>query len=406
MTVASSSSERIEIEEFGGEMLVAATRLRRFVPEVAQESVREIERQLPEFVRPDEPRYAELLGQTVEWIIGHFMDLMIDNRTPSTELLNFMVEVGVGEAREGRTLEPFQTALRIGAGVAVNKLTDECEKMGIIAAPSGMAQLTQALFSYHDRLTEAVAEGYALHEARAGSERQRRLRHLTELLVAKTPHPQAIQEAADRAGWPLPKTLAAIAVHLRGDTEAAPTGFPPDVLNGLHLDVPCLIVSDPGGPGRRAAVRAALRGLRAAVGPAVAVTEVADSLRWARQALDLAHRSLIPGDSPIFVDDHLSVIMIMQDGALADHAMATRLAPLEKVRLVSRRALGETLFACLECHFNATEVSARLHIHPQTVRYRIRKLEEIFGSDIHDPRLRLDYLVALRVWLARNGSSL
>jgi DNA-binding PucR family transcriptional regulator len=37
-----------------------------------------------------------------------------------------------------------------------------------------------------------------------------------------------------------------------------------------------------------------------------------------------------------------------------------------------------------------------LHIHPQTVRYRLAGLREAFGDDLDDPAARLEVAVALR----------
>jgi hypothetical protein len=38
----------------------------------------------------------------------------------------------------------------------------------------------------------------------------------------------------------------------------------------------------------------------------------------------------------------------------------------------------------------------RLHVHPQTVRYRLRQLEELFGDQLLDPDLRFDLEIVLR----------
>ncbi|MWA02370.1 PucR family transcriptional regulator [Actinomadura sp. LD22] len=398
-----SASRVIEIEISGPRLLETATRLRKHVPEAAREAIREIERELPEFVRPDDPRYAEVLTQTVEWIIGHFVELMADPETPSTELLDFLYELGVGEAREGRGLEQFQTALRIGAGVALNRLNAEAEAMDIFTSPSTMAQITQALFAYHDRLTETVAEGHAAYEARSHDKRRHHLGHLVELLVTPAPAARAIGTLAGKAGWRLPDTVAAVAVNDPQSWGTAGPALPDEVLNGLDLAEPCLIVPDPEGPGRRTMLRTGLRGRAAAVGPTVAITEVARSLRWARQGLALAERRIISTARPFFVTDHLPIMMIMQDEDLTDIAVAVRLAPLASLPVTSRMRLATTFFACLECNFNAAEVGKRLRVHPQTVRYRIRQLEQIFGPDIHDLDQRFDYLVTLRAWLAMHG---
>ena len=40
-------------------------------------------------------------------------------------------------------------------------------------------------------------------------------------------------------------------------------------------------------------------------------------------------------------------------------------------------------------------VADELHVHPQTVRYRMGRLREVFGADLDDPDLRLQLMLAL-----------
>jgi hypothetical protein len=39
----------------------------------------------------------------------------------------------------------------------------------------------------------------------------------------------------------------------------------------------------------------------------------------------------------------------------------------------------------------------RLHVHPQTIRYRLRQVSELFGEALYDPDDRFRLLLALRV---------
>lgn len=56
----------------------------------------------------------------------------------------------------------------------------------------------------------------------------------------------------------------------------------------------------------------------------------------------------------------------------------------------------ETLRQYLDCHGDAGQVSARIGIHPNTLRYRIRRLGELFGLDLDDPSERLAAALELR----------
>ncbi|MBC8092791.1 MAG: helix-turn-helix domain-containing protein, partial [Pseudonocardia sp.] len=54
-----------------------------------------------------------------------------------------------------------------------------------------------------------------------------------------------------------------------------------------------------------------------------------------------------------------------------------------------------TLRAWLDAHGDVTATAAALHVHPQTVRYRLAQLRDTFGDALDDPTTRLELAVAL-----------
>ncbi|WP_435842449.1 helix-turn-helix domain-containing protein [Streptomyces collinus] len=50
-------------------------------------------------------------------------------------------------------------------------------------------------------------------------------------------------------------------------------------------------------------------------------------------------------------------------------------------------------------------VAARLHLHPQTVRYRLRRLKQLFGDALDEQDTRLDLILALRAESLREPDS-
>ncbi|MEU5884442.1 helix-turn-helix domain-containing protein [Spirillospora sp. NPDC047279] len=394
---------RIELGFSFGDAARIASDLRGHVPEIATEAVRMIEKQVPEFTRPHDPRYAEALGVGVEYAIGHFLDLMADPGTSSVEVLDFFRKVGEGEAVEGRTLEAWQASIRIGAGVAVERLTERAERLGYKTSAANIAAIANGVFGYLNQLAVVVAEGHADAEARAaGARHDRRRRLLDLLLTSPAPDLKDFREPAHEAGWPLPRTVAAVALRERGADTRRPS-LPPDVLLGLHLPEPCVIVPDPDGPGRAQMLRRHLAGWTAAVGPTVEVTQVNESLRLARDAVELASQGLVDGTELIVAEGHLPLIVMLRERELVERVINRSLAPLLTVRASQRHRLAETLLAWLECGFNATEVAGRLHVHAQTVRYRIRQLEDLFGDTIHATSGRLELHMALQAWLTFNS---
>ena len=80
--------------------------------------------------------------------------------------------------------------------------------------------------------------------------------------------------------------------------------------------------------------------------------------------------------------------------AMSDRA----LAPLDALSDGARERLTDTLSAWLDHAANTTATATAMHVHPQTLRYRLRQLEEVLGADrIGSSDGRLELTLALRV---------
>jgi DNA-binding PucR family transcriptional regulator len=144
-------------------------------------------------------------------------------------------------------------------------------------------------------------------------------------------------------------------------------------------------------------VEHSLRGWPAAIGPSVPLARASASLRWAREALALGLRGVIdPGSGVIRCDEHMSTLLIFSDEELAGALRSARLRPLDRLRPAQASRLAETLLTWLQHGGNANEVAALMHVHPQTVRYRLRQINELFGSELHNADRRFELEIALR----------
>lgn len=64
-----------------------------------------------------------------------------------------------------------------------------------------------------------------------------------------------------------------------------------------------------------------------------------------------------------------------------------------------RNRMATTLLVWLQTRGTHREIAARLDVHPQTVRYRIHQLQQLFGDKLTDPDTRLTMELALRAHL-------
>jgi hypothetical protein len=375
--------------------------LRPFFDDIREEVVRSIRTEIPEYARPRDDTYMQVVHRGVEHALQGFLERMAQPDTDWEPVKETYRRIGRGEADEGRSLDSFQSALRLGARVTwrrINALVD-----AELLPRNVLASFGEALFLHLDEMAAATTSGYTEARLHMAGELQQRRTRLIDLLTADPPaSAEAISDLALTAGWPVPRALAVVAIdHGPRPTAAARPIVPPEFLARFDVQPSVLVVPDPEGPGRARAVAGALHGLRAAMGPTVALQEGARSLRWAAEALDLVRRGVLPDTEMVRCQEHLATLLLCRDEALLDAMAERRLSPLSGMRSPQRERLAETLLSWLQCGHNASEVAARLAVHPQTVRYRMRQLDELFGDQLHDPTVQFEMQLALRALALR-----
>ncbi|WP_433465163.1 helix-turn-helix domain-containing protein [Spirillospora sp. CA-128828] len=372
-----------------------ADNMRPHLDEVADDMIQEIQTRVREYDRPGDGSYSGTLRLAVERVLHFFVDRVADPGHDPAPVTDFFRAIGRGEAGEGRSLDAMQTAMRVGGMVAWRRMTEGAEVLQV--PPRTLGAVGEVLMQFQDELAHAAAEGFSQAKAAVAGEMQRRRKRLLDLLFADPPAArEAIADLAAAAHWPVPRTVAAVALG-RHPQDTRQPAFPPDVLADLTRRTPSLIIPDPDGPGRAKLVDRALSGTLAVVGPTVPLMEAARSIQWARKTLFLVQRGVIEAESGVIRSvEHMSTLILFQDEGLITSLADLRLAPLAHLRASQQDRLAETLLAWLQSGRNANEVAMRLHVHPQTVRYRLRQLEELFGDQLLDPDLRFDLEIVLR----------
>jgi DNA-binding PucR family transcriptional regulator len=135
-----------------------------------------------------------------------------------------------------------------------------------------------------------------------------------------------------------------------------------------------------------------LRGRSAVVGPPRPWTEARASYLRAVRTLHLVS----PGaDEPVDSEAHLVELVVSADPDATADLRAAVLAPLADLRPGTAQRLSETLRSWLLHQGRRDAVAAELHVHPQTVRYRMGQLRELYGERLDDPQTVLELLLAL-----------
>jgi hypothetical protein len=357
---------------------------------VADETIEAV-RRVPAYARPLEGEFGTGLRAGVEGALRHFLaEIEAGGSVPRSDAY---FALGRGEMRAGRSLESLLSAYRVGARVAWRRFAAAGVRAGL--EPDTLYLLAESIFAYIDVLSAESAEGHALEQSAAASEAELRRRRLVRLLVRETPpDARTAAAAAGDAGWPLPRRLAAVAIGgERRDAVAA--HLPADAISESIGDVLCALLPDPDGPGRRAAIEWAVgeAGALAGLGTTVDWRRVAVSFARARGALGLCGRP----PSLIVARERAGELLLSSEPQLAQELAADRLAPLAGLPAGSRARLTETLRVWLAEQGRLGAVATRLGVHPQTARYRLARLRELFGPALEDADERFWLAVALRV---------
>ncbi|MCS7001292.1 MAG: helix-turn-helix domain-containing protein, partial [Dehalococcoidia bacterium] len=241
---------------------------------------------------------------------------------------------------------------------------------------------------------------------------------LDDLLAGSYPSEASLIGRAQRLGVDLTQPQLAIALRLVGaDGLPAPRNLERALRRELNRrSLPPAARLDPQGavallpPMAPEAVRALIAVVRegaAGVGghlaaafarPACGVQPLRDALQTALRALDVAVRR----DGP---DAVVSVAEMGVDELLLALGPSPLLATFRDEwlgRLMDYDAknqtrLVDTLAAYFNAHGSPTEAAERLHLHRNTLLYRIQRIREITGRDPDDPPARLAFHLALRI---------
>jgi PucR C-terminal helix-turn-helix domain len=228
-----------------------------------------------------------------------------------------------------------------------------------------------------------VTETYLAERELLVSEEERRTRSLLDRLCVNAPLDTAGIELADRLGVPVDRAFVPFAVVM--------PGRPPHTHAALAARL------------RRGGWRLAVTQSDCVVGLAWKPLAIADLGEGSEVILAIGkpaeHGELAAARDEVTVlaeharrigllgrletDDHLLEILLGGSPRLAARLRAQVLAPLAQD---DHGELAHTLRALIGCRLDRTATSSELHIHRNTLAYRLKRIEEITGLDLGSPR--------------------
>lgn len=374
-----------------------AALVRPELPSLMAEIREEIRSAVPHYGRQLDGPYARAVRLSVELSVAGFVARTADPvaAEAATERRDKLYHrIGRFEAYQGRGLDDLQTAFRTGARVCLRR--GELIGRRHHLPTSLLLAFADQVFSYGEELIGVAREGYQEARSEMDGSREHHRRRLLRLLLAGSPLPSAeLAELASEADWQLPDQVTLVALR-RGALPARGV-LGADVLVDFADPQPHVLIPGPVDPDRRALLRAAPSDVRAAVGPTVPTADAAQSLHWARRTLVLVESGAIGPPEPVsYAEDHLVALWLREDEALVRALTRNCLAPLDELTEHQRERVLETLRAWLATQGNAVRTAELLRLHPQTVRYRMRLVEQLLGTALRSAEGRLAIEIALR----------
>jgi len=364
--------------------------LRSLLPALVDEIIEAVGT-VPAYARPLEGDFGVGVRAGVQQALTHLVaEIEASGPVPRSDVYR---QLGRGEMRSGRSLDSLLSAYRLGARVTWRRAAAAGEAAGL--EPATLYLLAESIFAYIDMLSAESAEGHALERTAIAGATELARRRLVRLLVREPPAPvEAVREAARVANWELPRTVAVVAIE--GHHAGRAIALPADAISEAVGELTCALVPDPDGPGRHGELQRAMSeaGQRAGLGTTVAWPDTALSFARARAALELADDAT---GGLVSARERAGELLLAGDRTLASEFAADRLAPLAPLSPGSRERLGRTLAAWLAEQGRLGPTASRLGIHPQTARYRLARLRELFGHALDDGDQRFWLDLALRV---------
>lgn len=365
----------------------------------------------------EDPAYAALLGRAeLRERIHHNLRQAVEGLVRSSRGLPVELAdaraTGTLRAEQGLPLTSLLRAYRSGGRLLWAALTEAVAAHDRSALPR-LLPGASALWDVLDQMTDAVSESYRRTEAaRADRDRERRAALLDVLLDgAAAPDAPAASEAAAQLGLPERGRFAVVVVAADGSAGAAEVATErpgaagaPRVLWRIRAGGESGLVELGHHPLESVRELLAPLGVRAGVSPVVeAPAELARAHRLAALALRTAPES--GGPHTALLDEGLPAALIAAQAELAGRLRTVVLGPVLALPAEDRRLLLTTLGTWLACRGSTTYAAQRLYCHRNTVSNRLRRLEQLTGRSLADPRHVVELALAHAAVAQRAASS-
>ncbi len=349
-----------------------------------------------ENIRAQLPAYRLVGDRELDWgfridLDGTLISARAGHEAVTDEHLAGLIPVGETRARQGIPIQEVLLAWRIGVQVVIDRATEIGPQLEI--SPDEMLRFVRALIAASDRAMAIIASAHRGAELElAAREHERRAAVVHEALLGKL-SPVVVRAHAESCGIDPACDYVAIRAEASPEERAQRErrlGFqsaatPRQGLGAIiDDDLAGFLLRPPSGQIPFAV----------GVGPPRPVERLQESFELASRALVTMRAFGLVGAMDL---DALGVLpAIVSDRAVGDALVRRYLEPLAS----SQAEIAASLRVLFECDMHIERAAEQLFVHPNTLRYRVGRFEEITGANLRNAKS------ALEVWWALQRDAL
>jgi len=329
-------------------------------------------------IREDVPDFRRLptstLGRAVRGNVGRALRALRDLRPPTAAELDSAAAIGRERAEQGLSVDAVLHAYRISISAVWSRFGELARERG--ADVASVLAFSETLWLWGDAVMEVVGAAHREVELElAREEQQRRDAFVLAVLLGTI---DAAELARESAGYGLDPEREYVAFRARAIGGARVASLP----RRLASDGALVTALDHDVVGLGRGRPAALAGVVFGIGPAARLAALPNAFAAASRALQTA---LAFGEEGVFSLSDLGIRpAILADEALGAAFVGRHLEPLAALGRLGGE-LEATLRGWFEHGMRIDETARALHVHPNTLRHRLRRFEEATGASLRSP---------------------
>ena len=327
--------------------------------------VARIRAEVPDFRRLP----AATLARAVRGNVSRALAALRDLRPPTPDELERAAAVGRERAEQGLSVDAVLHAYRISISAVWSRFGELARERG--TSVSSVLAFSETLWLWGDAVMDVVGQAHREVELQlAREEQQRRDAFVLAVLLGTI---DAAELSRESGGYGLDPDREYVAFRARAlNSGGPPRRLATELTTALDRDLVGL-ATEPA---------PAIPGVGVGIGPPARLAALPGAFAMASRALQTA---LAFGQEGTFSLADLSIRpAILSDEALGAAFTGRHLEPLVALGRLGAE-LEDTLRVWFEQEMRIDETAKALHVHPNTLRHRLRRFEQATGASLRRP---------------------